>query len=297
VSAAVAMIGTGRMGAAMATRLAEAGHRVTVHNRTRSRADRLGLDVAATAAQAAQVADLVLVSLADDAAVVSTYRGDDGILAGLRPGAVVVDTSTVHPDTVRELGAAVRAQGGALLDAPVSGSVPLVQRGELTMLVGGSAAALAQVRDVLAVLARQIFHLGDQGTGATMKLAVNAVVHGLNQALAEGVVLAERAGIDRAAAYDVFAASAVAAPFVLYKRDAYLRPDETPVAFALDLVAKDLRLIGELAQAVGAPMEQSEANRAVVDRAVDAGLGGRDMSAIADLLRRTADGGQPSPDP
>jgi len=295
VSAAVALIGTGRMGAAMATRLAGAGHRVTVHNRTRSRADRLGLDVAATAAQAAQVADLVLVSLADDAAVVSTYRGDDGILAGLRPGAVVVDTSTVHPDTVRELGAAVRAQGGALLDAPVSGSVPLVQRGELTMLVGGSAAALAQVRDVLAVLARQIFHLGDQGTGATMKLAVNAVVHGLNQALAEGVVLAERAGIDRAAAYDVFAASAVAAPFVLYKRDAYLRPDETPVAFALDLVAKDLRLIGELAQAVGAPMEQSEANRAVVDRAVDAGLGGRDMSAIADLLRRTADGGQPSP--
>lgn len=295
MSAAVALIGTGRMGAAMATRLAGAGHRVTVHNRTRSRADRLGLDVAATAAQAAQVADLVLVSLADDAAVVSTYRGDDGILAGLRPGAVVVDTSTVHPDTVRELGAAVRAQGGALLDAPVSGSVPLVQRGELTMLVGGSAAALAQVRDVLAVLARQIFHLGDQGTGATMKLAVNAVVHGLNQALAEGVVLAERAGIDRAAAYDVFAASAVAAPFVLYKRDAYLRPDETPVAFALDLVAKDLRLIGELAQAVGAPMEQSEANRAVVDRAVDAGLGGRDMSAIADLLRRTADGGQPSP--
>lgn len=287
MSAAVAMIGTGRMGAAMAVRLAGAGHRVTVHNRTRSRAEGLGLDVAATAAQAAAGADLVLVSLADDDAVRSTYHGDDGILAGLRPGAVVADTSTVHPDTVRELGDAVRARGGELLDAPVSGSVPLVQRGELTVLVGGSRAALAQVRGALEVLARQIFHLGGQGAGATMKLAVNAVVHGLNEALAEGLGLAERAGIDRAAAYDVLAASAVAAPFVLYKRDAYLRPAQTPVAFALDLVAKDLRLIDELARAVGAPMPQADVNRAVVARAVAAGLGERDLSAIAELLRRT----------
>lgn len=288
--AAIAVIGTGRMGAAMAVRLHGAGHGVTVYNRTAARAagvaERLGTIPAATPAQAVASADIVVVSLADDAALRATYGGSDGIVAGLRPGAIVLDTSTVHPDTIRDIAPAVAERGAALLDTPVSGSVALCERGELTALVGGAAETVQAADNVLRTLARHVFHLGAVGSGATMKLAVNSIVHGLNQALAEGLVLAERSGIDRAAAYDVFAASAVAAPFVQYKRDAYLRPDEAPVAFALDLVAKDLRLITALAGSVGARMDQATTNAEVVSDALAAGYGDRDMSALATLLRR-----------
>jgi 3-hydroxyisobutyrate dehydrogenase/2-hydroxy-3-oxopropionate reductase len=285
----VAVVGTGRMGGAMVGRLRQAGHHVTVYNRTRPRAaavaEATGAELAGTAAEAVALADVVLVSLADDAALLDAYRADDGVVAGVRPGTVVLDTSTVHPNTVRELAPLVEARGGVLLDAPVSGSVPVVERGELTIMVGGDAAALERVRPVLDALAAKVFHLGALGGGATMKLAVNAVVHGLNQALSEALVLAERAGVDRARAYEVFAASAVAAPFVHYKRAAFEHPDTAPVAFALDLVAKDLALIDALSESVDARMPQLATNRRVVAEALAAGLGERDLSALAELLR------------
>ena len=107
-------------------------------------------------------------------------------------------------------------------------------------MVGGDTAAMERARPVLDALAPKVFHVGELGSGATIKLAVNALVHALNVGLAEGLVLAEKAGVDRGAAYDVFAAGAAAAPFVLYKRAAFEQPDETPAAFALELVAKDL---------------------------------------------------------
>jgi 3-hydroxyisobutyrate dehydrogenase/2-hydroxy-3-oxopropionate reductase len=179
----------------------------------------------------------------------------------------------------------VRDRGAELLDAPVSGSVPVVERGELLIMVGGDEEALEGARPVLDALSSRILHVGELGAGATMKLAVNALVHGLNVALAESLVLAERAGVERATAYEVFASGAAAAPFVLYKRAAYERPDETPVAFSLDLVAKDLDLILELARAVGAPMRQTEANRDEVRAAIDAGFAEADLSAIAVHLR------------
>ena len=288
-STSLGWVGTGRMGAAMVARLRGAGHPVVVFNRTASTAaevaERTGATLAATPREAAGSAGVVIVSLADDAAVTAAYGGPDGLVAGLRPGAVVLEASTVAPQTVRALGADVAARGATLLDAPVSGSVPVVQRGELTVMVGGDPDALEQVRPVLVPLASEVFHLGGPGTGAAMKLAVNAVVHGLNQALSESLVLAERSGIDRAAAYQVFAASAVAAPYVRYKREAFERPEQTPVAFMLSLVAKDLTLIEALAAETGARMEQTATNHRVVQEAVDAGYGTRDISAVATYLR------------
>jgi 3-hydroxyisobutyrate dehydrogenase-like beta-hydroxyacid dehydrogenase len=134
------------------------------------------------------------------------------------------------------------------------------------------------------VLAKQVFHVGGPGAGCAVKLATNLVVHGLNQALSEGLVLAERAGVSRATTYQVFAASAVAAPFVHYKRASFEHPDETPVAFTLDLVAKDLELIERLGARVGAPLNQAHADAEVVRAAIAAGLGQHDMSAIAQFL-------------
>jgi 3-hydroxyisobutyrate dehydrogenase-like beta-hydroxyacid dehydrogenase len=289
VTADVAVIGTGRMGSAMVRRLRTAGTSVVVFNRTSDKARALaaetGAVAVATAREAAAAAPVVLVSLADDQALETAYGGPYGIIAGISAGAVVADTSTVDPRTVHRLGPQVAACGAAMLDTPVSGSTQSVAAGELTVLAGGDAAHLEQVRPVLATLSRRIIHVGPLGAGATMKLAVNGIIHGLNAALAEALVLAESAGVDRSVAYEVFASSAAAAPFVLYKRAAYEHPEEAPVAFSLDLVGKDLDLILALAERTGAPMPQAEVNRRVVGEAVEAGYGEADLSAIARLLR------------
>jgi 3-hydroxyisobutyrate dehydrogenase-like beta-hydroxyacid dehydrogenase len=287
--ARVAVVGTGRMGAAMAGTLRRAGVEVVVCNRTRSRADAVaeatGAAVAATAREAAAAAQVVLSSLADDAAVGAAYAGRDGVVAGLRPGTVVCEASTIDPGTVQRLRPLVEDRGASLLDTPVSGSVSTVEAGQLTIMAGGDPAVLERVRPVLDLLARQVFHVGELGSGAVMKLVVNSVLHGLNLALAEGLVLAEKAGVERTVAYEVFAASAVAAPFVHYKREAFEHPGRSPVAFSLDLVAKDLDLILALAGRAGAAMDQAATNRRVVQAAVAAGLGDHDLSELATYLR------------
>jgi len=223
--------------------------------------------------------------LADDAAVGSVYRGADGLIAAAKPGSVLVDLSTVTPDTIRSFDADARAAGVALLDAPVSGSVATAETGQLTLMVGGEAGDLERGRPALEPLARTIVHVGPLGSGAAMKLAVNTVIFGLNEAVAEGLVLAETAGIDRRVAYGVIAESAAGAPFVGYKRASFLDPDSTPTAFALDLADKDLRLIGALAGRLGVPMPQAETNLSEI-RAAAAALGGdRDFSTVASHLR------------
>jgi 3-hydroxyisobutyrate dehydrogenase-like beta-hydroxyacid dehydrogenase len=274
------------MGGAMVGTLRRAGFDVVAWNRDRGKCDAVaratGAGIAQSASEAAESADVVLTSLADDAAVRTVYAD---ALEGFHDGQVVLEMSTIAPQTVLGVAPSVHARGATLLDAPVSGSVPVVERGELLIMVGGDADALDRARPVLEALSSRIIHVGQLGTGATMKLAVNALVHGLNAALSESLVLAERAGVDRTAAYEVFASGAAAAPFVLYKRAAFERPDETPVAFRLDLVGKDLDLILELARAVGAPMPQAETNREQVRAALATGLADRDISALADYLR------------
>jgi 3-hydroxyisobutyrate dehydrogenase/2-hydroxy-3-oxopropionate reductase len=277
------------MGGAMAGTLSRAGFDLVLWNRNPSKANALAEELGATAAsspaEAASKVDVVVTSLADDAAVDEVYLGRDGIVSGIGSGSVAIDTSTVDPATAIRAGTAVDDAGAAFVDAPVSGSVSTVEQGALTIMVGGDAAALARVDPVLAALAARVIHVGPRGSGAAAKLAVNALVHGLNVALSEALVLAERAGVDRAIAYDVFAAGAAGAPFVQYKRAAYENPESTPVAFNLDLVAKDLELITGLGARVGAPLRQAEVGLSIVREAVAAGLGEADLSAIAVYLR------------
>ena len=286
----VALVGAGRMGSAMAGRVVDAGHDVVVFNRTRSRAEeaarRTGARVADSARVAAESAEVCLVSLADDAAVMATYLDDSGLIAGLQPGAVVCDASTVAPSTVRSLTPLVAQKDATLLDTPVSGSVSVVESGSLTVMVGGDQSALDRARPVLETFAKSIFHLGDVGAGATMKLVVNSLVHSLNVAVSEALVLAEKAGLDRETVYDIFEAGAAGAPYVKYKREAFLNPGEFPVAFSLGLVAKDQELIHDLAELTGTRMDQAEASRQLVAEAVQAGMGERDISEVAVFLRR-----------
>jgi 3-hydroxyisobutyrate dehydrogenase-like beta-hydroxyacid dehydrogenase len=288
----VGVVGTGRMGSAIARAIKTAGFDLIVWNRTRAPCDALAAELScrsvATAAEVAAGTDVVVSMLADGAAVDAVYGGPDGLIAGVRPGSVIVDSSTVPPAVLRGHEAAIRERGAGVLDAPVSGSVSLAESGALTLMVGGEMADLERARLVLEAYGSHVFHLGRLGTGAAMKLAVNAVIFGLNQALSEGLVLAERAGIRRDRAYDVLAASAVGAPYVGYKRPAFLDPDGTPVAFAAELAAKDLRLISRLAADVELELPQSRVNLDVIDALLSAGQGQRDFSAVATYLRDRA---------
>lgn len=283
------MIGIGRMGGAMAATIARGGSETILWNRDASKAERLstelGVPIAPSPAEAAAKADVVLTSLADDAAMRQVYLGPGGIVEGIDSSAVAVDTSTVDPRTIEEIGTAIDATGADFLDCPVSGSVSTVEAGALTIMAGGDAAVIERVRPVLDALASKVVHVGGRGAGAATKLAVNDLVHGLNIALSEALVLAERAGVERGTAYEVFASGAAGAPFVQYKREAYEHPDTTPVAFSLDLVAKDLELITRLGERVGVPMRQARTSLDIVRSAIAAGYGERDLSEIAVFLR------------
>ena len=285
----VALLGTGRMGSAMAERLREAGVSVVLYNRTPERAaelaTRIGATVATTPAEAASAADVVISMVADDAAVGELYGGPNGVVAGLRAGTVAADMSTVLPESIRAVASAVRATGAGILDAPVSGSVATTRSGELTIMVGGDAADLERARPVFELLAKRIVHVGDLGAGAAMKLAVNTVIFGLNGAVAEGLVLAERSGIDRSLAYDVLAGSAVGAPYVAYKRAAFVDPDTTPVAFSLRLAEKDLRLIHDQAGATGLGLPQAATNLETIRAAERTEGEDVDFSMVASHLR------------
>ena len=290
----VGLVGTGRMGSAMARAVRDAGLDVILYNRTAERAAALalvlGCDVCTSPHEVAAKADIVLTMLADDDAVLATWRGPKGLIAGARPGTVLVDLSTVTPDTIRALEADTRATGAGILDSPVSGSVTTAQSGQLTLMVGGTADDLEKARPALEPLAKTIVHVGPLGAGAAMKLAVNTVIFGLNEALAEGLVLAEAAGVDRTMAYDVIAASAVGAPYVGYKRAAFVEPETTPVAFSLDLAAKDLGLIQELAERVGLELPQAATNLDAIRTAALALGGDADFSAVAAQLRNERKG-------
>lgn len=290
----VGIVGTGRMGSAIARAIRSAGFDVMLWNRTRAPCDALAAELGCrsveTPAEVAAASDVTISMLSDASAVDAVYGGPDGVIAGTRPSSVLVDSSTVPPAVIRRHERAIRDRGAGVIDAPVSGSVGLAESGRLTLMVGGELGDFDRARPVLEAYGDRLFHLGPLGTGAAMKLAVNTVIFGLNQALAEGLVLAERAGIQREWAYDVLAASAVGAPYVGYKRAAFLEPDGTPVAFSADLAAKDLRLIESLAGDLDLELPQSKVDLAVMDALLSAGQGGRDFSAVAAYLRdeRTA---------
>lgn len=193
--------------------------------------------------------------------------------------------STVSPETVLKLARQVDKAGCAMLDAPVSGSVAAATAGTLTIMAAGDKTAVDLARSVLDAMGSSVVHMGDSGRGSTMKLCVNAIVHSLNGAVSEALVLAERSGIERTQAYAVFLNSAVAAPFVQYRQEAFEKPGEVPVAFRLELAAKDLRLALEAAQRVDAKLPQTNAKLEQLTKAAAAGYGDLDESGLAEYLR------------
>ncbi|WP_349368755.1 NAD(P)-dependent oxidoreductase [Salinarimonas sp.] len=290
----IGFAGLGRMGAPMAARLAGAGFPLTLWNRTaataRDLAREIGAAVAATPVALAGASDVVVTMVADDEASRALHL-DPGGLAEAAEGRLFVSMATLSPDHVRALGAALAARGGALIDAPVSGSVDAARAGALAVMTGGAPQDVARARPVLQAMSRVVLETGPLGTGATMKIVVNSLIHGLNQTLAEALTLAESAGIATRDAFAVIEHSAAAAPMLGYRKPLYLEPQAHPVTFALDLALKDMGLALALAEAGGVATPQARVTRAVLEEASAAGLGGEDMAAIVPFMRRL---GRPS---
>ncbi|MBX5468615.1 MAG: NAD(P)-dependent oxidoreductase [Thermoleophilaceae bacterium] len=275
----------------MARSLLRAGFPLTVFNRTARRAEPLrgaGATVAGSPAEAASGADVVVTMLSDAAAVASVVTGPEGVLEGAREGTVLLEMSTIGPTAARELAAAAAERGVTVLDAPVSGSVELAEKAALTTVVGGDRDAFERVRPVLGAMTAAQLWLGPSGAGATMKLALNMLIAATTEAIAEGLVLCERAGIERERAYDAIASSAVGSRFVDYKRAAFLTPSDESVAFTLELMQKDLTLALALARDLRVPVPGVAAadQMLTVARALQGDDG--DLARVADAVRELA---------
>jgi 3-hydroxyisobutyrate dehydrogenase-like beta-hydroxyacid dehydrogenase len=287
----VGIAGLGRMGHPIAANLVEVGFPAVVWNRTRDKAADLlegGALWAESPSAVAGAADIVLTSLADPAAVESVYFGPDGLLVGTRSGTVLVDLSTGSPALARRIAAAAVERGATFLDAPVAGSIKAATEGQLGIMVGGERAAFDRCEAIFSVIGKAAFHLGESGSGATMKLVSNAILATMVQALAEGVALGEKAGLDPADVFAVLGTSSAAAPVVAAKAAAVTERAYLPAAFTLALMQKDLWLVLGLANELQVPMPATAIAHDMVLAANATGKSGLDFSAVALLMEELA---------
>ena len=289
-------VGLGHMGGNMAARFLAAGHTVYGESRDRQDAQDLvakGLGWRDTPRQVAEAADVIFTSVPDDDVLESVASGPDGILAGLTEGKVWVDMSTVSPKASRELAERVRELGAALLDAPVSGSVPQVQTGTLTIMVGGGEQAYARVEPILRELGTPT-HIGENGQGLVLKLAINISLAVQMLAFAEGLVLADRAGIDPKLAIDVMTASPIGSPMLKARADLVLDlPDEA--WFDVSLMQKDVALALDTGRELHAPLPSAATADQLLTLARARGYERRDIAALFEVLGHLA--GNPTPSP
>ena len=266
----VGFAGLGAMGSRMAERLRAAGYPLTVWNRSPKATEPFrakGVAVASSPRELAGRSDVVISMLFDDAAVLDVLTGSDGAIPAARPGMTFIEMSTLSPKTSLSLHAAAERKGVGYLDAPVSGSTPQAEQGQLVVLVGGNATTFEHCKPILLSLGKAAEHLGGPAAGTTAKLAINGMLAVGVQSLAEGLLLAERGGLDRKRFLDVLGQTAVVSPGQKAKF-ANAEHDQYPPAFALQTIAKDLRLIAELADTLKFAMPATAATRSAVDRAV-----------------------------
>jgi 3-hydroxyisobutyrate dehydrogenase-like beta-hydroxyacid dehydrogenase len=287
----IGIAGLGRMGEPIAANILAAGFPLIVWNRTPDKASALrerGATWADSPGELTQAAEIVLTSLADPAAVERVYFAPDGLLAHVRPGAILVDLSTGSPETARRIAAAAQDRGATFLDAPLAGSIPAATSGQLGIMAGGDRAAFDRCAAVFAAIGKAAYYLGPSGNGATMKLVANGILATMVQALAEGVALGAKAGLAPADIFTVLNASSAAAPVVAAKAAAVSERSYLPAAFTLALMQKDLWLVLSLANELQAPMPATAIAHDMVLAANATGKSALDFSAVALLMEELA---------
>ncbi len=281
-------IGLGAMGSRMANRLLDKGHTVTGYNRTRSKAQWLvdrGMKWGDSPRNVAQAADMIFVMVTDSKALEAVADGSDGFLIGLRSGAIIIDMSTVSPAVSRAVAEKVRAKGGDMVDAPVSGSVATLEAGKLSVIVGGRTATFDRIKPILDDVGPKVTHVGDNGLALSLKIAHNLQLAVQMLAFSEGIMLAEKSGISRDVAVDVFTHSVVGSPMVQYRGPFVLRlPDES--WFDVNMMQKDVLLALEMGRRLDVPLPTTAVTNEFLTAARGMGFEKQDFAAVFKVLEQ-----------
>jgi 3-hydroxyisobutyrate dehydrogenase len=288
-NAKLGFVGIGYMGRPIARRLLESGFKLTAYDRDHNKAEELiryGGAVAQSVSELSSACNVVLSCLPSDRAVLDIYGGPDSVFAHAHPGSVVIDLSTVFPETSQELSRLGQERGVEVLDVTISGSTPAAENGLLTLFGGGDKERFDSAESIFRVIAKKYFYLGPNGSGATMKLVVNTLLGIGMQAIAEAVALGEKAGLDRNRLLDVLSQTAVVAPAHAGKLERAMRSDYSP-QFPIRLMNKDFGLILNLAAAVGARMPAAGAAFEINARQSDEGAE-QDFSAVILQMEKQA---------
>jgi 3-hydroxyisobutyrate dehydrogenase-like beta-hydroxyacid dehydrogenase len=290
----VGFVGLGAMGQVIVPRLLAAGHPVTGWNRSSERAvplTQIGMRWADTPADVAAASEVTFSIVTDGAAVKQIALGEDGVLAGMKPGAVYVDMGTIAPDVTRAVAAAFAERGFAMLDAPLSGSPVTVQQGNASLMIGGDKAAFERVEPVLRTIGPKVTYIGASGQAATMKLAVNLLLMVEVIAFGEAVALAEKGGVDREIALDAVLKSVTAAPVLGYRGPFILEGKMPKVPLAdVTLQQKDMLLVLEMARKFGSPVPLAAAANEMMNACRGLGLDRNDFVVAHQVYRKL--GGQ-----
>jgi 3-hydroxyisobutyrate dehydrogenase-like beta-hydroxyacid dehydrogenase len=282
----IGFVGLGHMGGNMAARYLGAGYTVYGEAAHREGLEDLldqGLTWCDTPREVAQSADVVITSIPSDDVLREIAAGDDGLVAGLQEGKTWVDMSTVSPRVSREVAEQVRPTGALMLDAPVSGSVPQVKSGTLTIMVGGPKEAYDRVEGILRELGTPT-HIGENGQGLVLKLAINISLAVQMLALSEGLLLAERDGVDRKLALEVMTESPIGSPMLKARVPLILDPDEA--WFSVALMHKDIRLALQTADELDVPVPSAHAADEVLTEADKLGFSDRDIAVLREVLAK-----------
>jgi len=283
-------VGLGVMGGRMVKRLLDAGHTVTGYNRTKEKCAWLleaGMRWADTPRQVAAAADITFSMVTDTRAVQAITQRRDGIIAGLGPGKIYVDMSTMSPGYSRELAEQVKECGAQMLDAPVSGSVITLEQGKLSIMVGGPEDAFQTALPILKDIGPKVTHVGANGLAVSMKIATNLSLAVQMLAFSEGVLLAEKSGIKRETAVEVLLNSVIASPMVTYRGPFVLKqPDEA--WFSCKMMQKDMQLALEMGRNLEVPLPATAATNEMLTAARGMGLESKDFAALFDALARMA---------
>ena len=281
-------IGLGVMGSQMVNRLLDKGHAVVGHNRTRSKAEWLiqkGMKWADTPRAVAAAASVTFAMVTNAAALAAIVEGADGLLAGMDAGKTFVDMSTVSPSVSVALAGKVREKGADMIDAPVSGSVITLQRGKLSVMVGGRRETFERVKSLLQDIGPKVTYVGDNGKALSMKIATNLSLAVQMLAFSEGVLLAEKSGISRQTAVDVLTHSAVASPMIEYRGPFVLKmPDEA--WFDVNMMQKDMLLALEMGRQLDVPLPTTAVTNEFLTAARGMGWVKQDFAVVFDVLAR-----------
>jgi 3-hydroxyisobutyrate dehydrogenase-like beta-hydroxyacid dehydrogenase len=282
------------MGQVIVPRLIAAGHAVTGWNRSRERATPLvskGMRWADSPRQVAQVSDVVFSIVTDGAAVKTVALGEDGVIAGMRPGAVYIDMGTIAPDVTRAVSAEFASKGFVMLDAPLSGSPVTVEQGNASLMIGGDKAAFERLEPVIRAIGPKVTYIGASGQAVTMKLAVNLLLMVEVVAFGEAVALAEKGGVARDVALDAVLKSVAAAPVHGYRGPFILEGGMPKVPLAdVTLQQKDMLLVLDMARTLGSPTPLAAATNEMMNACRGLGLDHNDFVVAHEVYRRL--GGQ-----